>query len=161
MLDKHCVSCHDGKDDKKPDLTSAPVVDPAAKRVWTRSYLALTHAHPDNKDPASRWRGDADNKVLNWVTAASAPPVQKPYSAGSNTSRLFAERLDKGHCKTLATEGLARLATWVDLGVPFCGDYVEANAWDEKEKAKYELYLAKRTRADAEDRETVRRLVSQ
>ena len=155
VLDKHCVSCHDGRDGKRPDLTSAPVVDPGSKRVWARSYLALTHARLDRPEEQARWRGDAGNKVLNWVSAASAPPIQKPYSAGSNTSRLFAEMLDKGHCKTLPADGLARLATWVDLGVPFCGDYVEANAWDAKEKAKYELYLAKRLRADAEDRAAV------
>jgi len=161
VLDRHCVSCHDGKDGKKqPDLTSAPVVDPAAKRVWTRSYLALTHARPDDQKAQARWRGDAGNKEVNWISAASAPTLQKPYSAGSNTSCLFAERLDRGHCKTLTEGDKARLALWVDLGVPFCGDYVEANAWDEKEKAKYEQYLAKRTRADAEDRETVKQLAT-
>ncbi len=152
VLDAHCVKCHDGKDDKKPDLTATVVTDPAAKRHWTRSYLALTHARPDDKEAQARWRGDATHKVLNWVSSASAPPLQKPYSAGSNTSALFTNLLDKGHCKTLTPDAAARLAMWVDLGVPFCGDYTEANAWDEKEKAKYEQYKAKRARADAEDR---------
>jgi hypothetical protein len=151
VLDAHCAKCHDGKDDKKPDLTAAVVTDPQAKRHWTRAYLALTHARPDNKEDASRWRGDATHKVVNWVSSASAPTLQKPYSAGSNTSRLFSELLDKGHCKDLAPEAAARLAMWIDLGVPFCGDYTEANAWDEKEKAKYEQFKAKRDRADAED----------
>ena len=151
LLDAHCVKCHDGKDSKTPDLTAAVVTDPQAKRHWTRSYLALTHARPDRKEDLSRWRGDPTHPVLNWVSSASAPPIQKPYSAGSNTSTLFAGMLDKGHCKTLTPEAAARLATWVDLGVPFCGDYTEANAWDEKEKAKYAQYKAKRDRANAED----------
>lgn len=161
VLDANCVKCHDGKDGKKPDLTATAVTDPQAKRLWTRSYLALTHARPDRAEDASRWRGDATHKVVNWVSSASAPPIQKPYSAGSNTSRLFAEMLDKGHCKTLTPEAAARLAMWVDLGVPFCGDYTEANTWDEKEKAKYEQYKAKRSRADAEDQAVLAVLAGQ
>ena len=160
ILDAHCVKCHDGKDDKNPDLTSAVVTDPEAKRHWTRSYLALTHARPDRKEDVSRWRGEATHKVLNWVSSASAPPIQKPYSAGSNTSKLFAEMLDKGHCKTLTPDAAARLAMWVDLGVPFCGDYTEANAWTEKEWAKYEQYKAKRDRANAEDQAALKALAS-
>ena len=155
VLDAHCVKCHDGKDDKKPDLTSAVVTDPAAKRHWTKSYLALTHARPDNKEELSRWRGEPTHKVVNWVSSASAPQIQKPLSAGSNTSALFAALLDKGHCKTLTPEASARLAMWIDLGVPFCGDYTEANAWTPQEWAKYEAFKAKRDRADAEDREAL------
>ncbi len=160
LLDAHCVTCHDGKDEKKPDLTAAVVTDPAAKRHWTRSYLALTHARPDRKETGERWRGEAGHKVLNWVSAASAPQIQRPYSAGSNASGLFTNLLDKAHCKTITPEAVARLAMWVDLGVPFCGDYTEANAWDEKERAKYEQYKAKRDRADAEDLATLKALAS-
>jgi len=152
ILNAHCAACHDGKDDKKPDLTDTAVADPAAKRIWTRSYLALTHARPDQKDAPARWRGDPAHQVVNWVSAASAPPLQKPYSAGSATSELFTQRLDKGHCKTLTPAEAATLAAWIDLGVPFCGDYAEARAWNAEELAKYERYKAKRDRADAADR---------
>ena len=161
ILDAHCVKCHDGKDDKKPDLTSAVVTDVGAKRRWTRAYLALTHAKPDEKAEQSRWRGDATNPLVNWVSSASAPPLQKPYSAGSNTSKLFSERLDKGHCKTLTPEAAAVLAMWIDLGVPFCGDYTEANAWTPEEWAKYEQYKAKRDRANGEDQAALKTLAAQ
>lgn len=160
ILEKHCVACHDGKDGKKPDLTSTVVTDPGAKRHWTRAYLSLTHARPDDKEAPSRWRGDATHKVLNWVSAGSAPPIQKPYSAGANTSRLFGGMLDAGHCKTITPEETARLALWVDLGVPFCADYTEAAAWDEAEWEKHRRFKAKRDRADAEDRATVERLAA-
>ena len=136
------------------------VTDPGAKRHWTRAYLSLTHAHPDDKEAPSRWRGDATHKVLNWVSAGSAPPIQKPYSAGANTSRLFGGMLDAGHCKTITPEETARLALWVDLGVPFCADYTEAAAWDEAEWEKHRRFKAKRDRADAEDRATVERLAA-
>ena len=155
ILDKHCVSCHDGQDGKKPDLTAAAVTDPAAKRHWTKSYLALTHAQPDDKEQGARWRGKPDHPALNWTSAASAPTLQKPYAAGAATSRLFTEKLDQGHAKTITPAEIAHLAAWVDLGVPFCADYTEANAWTEQEWAKYNQYKAKRERACAEDQATL------
>ena len=154
ILDRNCVKCHDGKDEKRPDFRGTVVTDPHAKRDWTQSYLTLTHATPDLKGPDRRWRGDPNHKTLNWVSAASAPTIQKPYSVGSNTSAIF-KRLDDGHCKTIKPEEVATLAAWVDLAVPFCGDYVEANAWTPEEMAKHEKYKVKRDRADAEDAATL------
>ena len=155
ILDKHCAACHDGTKEGRPNLTAETVTDPGAKRHWSRAYLALTHARPDEKEPPSRWRGDPNHKSLNWISAASAPPLQKPYSAGSNASAFFTNMLDKGHCKTLPPEAAARLALWVDLGVPFCADYTEAADWSQEEWAKHEKYKAKRDAADAEDRATL------
>ena len=157
ILNAHCVGCHDGRSGR-PDLTAAVVSDPAAKRHWARAYLTLTHARPDQKEPPARWRGDPDHALLNWVSAASAPPIQRPRSAGSANSRLFSEMLDKGHCKTVTPVELARLALWVDLGVPFCADYTEAAAWTPEEWEKYRRFMAKREAADAADRATLRAL---
>ncbi|MDR2844555.1 MAG: hypothetical protein LBV28_00475, partial [Puniceicoccales bacterium] len=85
---------------------------------------------------------------------------QKPLSAGSNTSKLFA-RLDSGHGKTAITPAeLARLAAWVDMSVPFCGDYLEANLWTDAEKAKHAHYQAKRDTANAADALVLQRLKS-
>ena len=157
ILDRNCVKCHDGKEANRPDFRSTVVNDPHAKRNWTQSYLTLTHAKPDLKNPDRRWRGDPTHKRLNWVSAASAPPIQKPLSVGSNTSGLF-KHLDGGHCKTIKPEEIALLAAWVDLAVPFCGDYVEANSWDETEMKKHLQYKVKRDRADAEDAATLKAL---
>jgi hypothetical protein len=66
--------------------------------------------------------------------------------------------LDKGHCKTLTPAELARLALWVDLGVPFCADYTEAAAWTPEEWEKHRRFMAKREAADAADRATLRAL---
>lgn len=158
ILDKHCVKCHDGKDDQKPDLTATRVNDPRAKRSWTKSYLALTHSSPDIKQHNSMWRGNADHKVLNWISAGSTVKLLPPYAKGSNKSAIFAERLDKGHCKSISDDEIKVLAMWVDLGVPFCEDYVEANIWNEADKAKYQRGLKKRIQADKEDQETLKRL---
>jgi len=158
ILNQHCIRCHDGKEEKKPDLSALAVHDQGAKRAWLQSYLALTHARPDDKNNQTRWRGDADNKVLNWISAGSTVKLLPPYSSGSNKSALFTERLDKGHCKTITAAEIRVLAMWVDLGVPFCEDYLEANLWNDAEKEKYARAKAKRDRADQEDQATLKRL---
>lgn len=164
VLDKHCITCHDGSKAELPDLTSRRVTDPRAKRHWTASYIALTHAKPDDKPdgkkPASRWRGNPDHKLLNWVSAASVPTLLPPYSAGSNKSELFSKMLDKNHCETISKQEIDLLALWVDLGVPFCGDYTEAADWNEKDWDKHNYALRKRQQANAEDQETIRHLSS-
>ena len=38
------------------------------------------------------------------------------------------------------------LTMWIDLLVPYCGNYLEANAWTRGERAWYEYYTAQRVR---------------
>jgi hypothetical protein len=146
ILDRHCIKCHDGKGDKLPrnfDLTKTAVLDLGAKRTWLQSYLTLTHAQSSDKNSKQRWSGNADHELLNWVSSGSTVKLIPPYFKGANTSAFF-KRLDAGHCKTLTALELATLAMWVDLGVPFCENYLEANAWSEAERTKYDQYMEKR-----------------
>jgi hypothetical protein len=115
ILDRQCVTCHDGKG----------------------------HAQSADKNAKQRWSGNADHELLNWISAGSTVKLIPPYFKGSNTSAFF-KRLDAGHCKTLPASELATLAMWVDLGVPFCENYLEANAWSETERAKHDMYMEKR-----------------
>jgi hypothetical protein len=145
ILDAKCVSCHDGSPEKPLDLTSREVVDPPAKRRWSASYLTLTHARLYPRNGGS-WRGNPDHRLVNWISAQSAPPMLSPYSAGSARSKLI-EMLAAGHeGVTLTQEEIAKLMAWIDLGVPFCGDYREAHAWSDEEVARYEHFLSKRRR---------------
>jgi hypothetical protein len=48
----------------------------------------------------------------------------------------------------------------VDLYVPFCGDYEEAAAWSEDERAKYRRYLDKRKTMEAVEREGIGALLA-
>jgi hypothetical protein len=150
ILDAHCVKCHDGgateRGKKLPDLTGKPVVDTAAKRTWTASYITLTHAKLEerNKKPGPPYRGET-NALVNWVHPQSAPPVQPPYACGSARSRLIS-MLAAGHGDPkLSRAELDRIACWIDLAVPFCGDYIEAHAWTDAEKERYARFLAKRS----------------
>jgi hypothetical protein len=146
ILDRNCISCHNGKGDKMPenfDLTQTPVTDSGAKRTWLRSYLTLTHATPSNKTDPKACSGNADHVQVNWISAASTVKLIPPYFKGSNTSILF-KKLREGHCKTITSQEIARMAMWVDLGVPFCENYLEAAVWSEAERAKHDRYLEKR-----------------
>jgi cytochrome c553 len=158
MLDAKCASCHNGEKKEKEvpyDLSAREVEDIGAKRKWTQAYLALTHAWPDDKENNAGWRGRDGDPMVNWVSAQSAPPMQPPLSVGSNRSRLM-ELLDKGHEKvSLSREELDKLAAWIDLSVPFCGDYTEANTWTPEEIEKYQRYAAKRRTLAEEDQSNI------
>lgn len=155
ILDRACVECHSGADETPYALTAAEVDDPRAKRRWSRAYLALTHARPADEKNASDYRGDAENELVNWVSAQSAPPMLPPRSAGSSRSKLL-ELLEAGHEDvTFSAEDFDKLAAWIDLGVPFCGDYTEANAWTPAELEKYRSYSTKRNALAADEQSQI------
>jgi len=149
ILDAKCVECHTGGE--KPDGSLAPFsllsrrtrgATPNSRREWTESYVNLT-------------RNGEINDVVNWISPQSPPSMLPPYHAGSARSKLI-DMLAEGHEGIEVTGAeLERIACWIDLLVPFCGDYAEANAWSEAEKAKYEHFAAKRARLTAEDRANI------
>jgi len=146
ILDRHCIRCHTGGKKKPMGLRSTPRRDAGAKRHWSESYLALT-------------RGGRPNALVNWLNVQSVPSMLPPYHAGAQKSGLLA-MLDKGHNKVKLTRAERdRIACWIDLLVPYCGDYTEAAAWNGAEQGKYAVYLAKRQRMEAEDAKNIRALV--
>lgn len=161
ILSRHCVRCHADRDIPY-ELTDRIVHDPAAKRHWSAAYLQLTHARRDGADASGPWRGDPDHTLVNWVSAQSVPTMLPPRSGGAATSELL-QLLDAGHEGVqLSRDELETIAAWIDLGVPFCGDYVEAHAWSADELAKYRHFEQKRQRlADAERESLTRWLDSQ
>ena len=133
IWDRHCVACHDGAPgtNRSFSLRATPVEDKGAKRFWSESYLNLT-------------RGGPSNQWINWISAQSIPPLLPPYPAGAALSPLLT-LLEKGHYDVqVTTAEREKVACWIDLLVPFCGDYREAAAWTPEEHAKYERYLKKR-----------------
>jgi hypothetical protein len=154
ILDGECIKCHDGGKTvlgrRIPDMTRSPVIDPVAKRVWTASYVALTGVATPGDSLKFPLSGKA-NRMVNWVQAQSAPPMLAPYSCGAARSELLS-MLRKGHGGTRLTPGqLDMIACWIDLGVPFCGNYLEANAWSDSEKALHEKFTAKRRTMEADE----------
>lgn len=129
-------------------LRGVETVDPRAKRRWSDAYLALT-------------RRGQPNRIVNWISAQSIPSVLPPYHAGAAKSRLI-WMLRKGHHGvTLSKEEMDKIACWIDLLVPYCGDYTEASAWTERERATYAHFAAKRRRMAVEERESIQALLAE
>jgi hypothetical protein len=176
ILDKHCIQCHS---DRSRRLTLRGVVpvgegaggDPKSSghafsllgdpnrddsgRAWSDAYLSLTQA--EFKD--GHFRIAPDEGIVRWVSAQSAPPMLPPYSAGAARSPLMA-MLEKGHHDVkLSRDELATIACWIDLLVPFCGDYTEANTWGDEDKKKYEHFLDKRRGWEAIEKANIEALI--
>ena len=150
ILDRRCVRCHNER--HRFPLLSDEVLDESAKRRWSRSYLTLTHADTHRRNA---FTGDPDHPLVNWISAQSAPPMLPPYSAGSAKSKLI-EFLERSHLDNrLGAEEMDKLKAWIDLGVPYCADYRESNAWTEEENEKYDRYQAKRDRLSAEEKAAI------
>jgi Hydrazine synthase alpha subunit middle domain len=190
ILDRKCVSCHNDReaaarlystDPRKPRAVPAPadpkkvfsllgaeVPDPTAKRKWNDAYLVLTQAYPNErrkKNPAAecgceRFSGWFEGRLVNWAGSQSVVSMLPPYFAGSTKSELVA-MLERGHRGvTLTREEMEKLCAWIDLFVPFCGDYKEANAWNEQELARYDHYDEKRRHMEAVERANIAEFIA-
>lgn len=60
----------------------------------------------------------------------------------------------------LSPEEMDKIACWIDLLVPYCGDYMEANAWTQEELAKYDQFLKKRERMEEIERKNIEELIA-
>ncbi len=158
IWDKHCVSCHaPGKKAAKIDLTNTIVSDSTkgrstntTLRKYYKSYLTLLKA--------DKWRERQGAKILEtgmpneWVdyytrllTVAQVPA----YYAGSANSGLL-KMLREGHQKVKITESeLNKIAAWMDLNVPFIGEYDEMNVWNDDQKEYYRKKMEIRREMEA------------
>ncbi|HJP36116.1 MAG TPA: hypothetical protein QF901_09000, partial [Gammaproteobacteria bacterium] len=180
ILDKHCVECHDNRDalrarlageappdDSTPNGAVRPFSlmadaneDKAAGRLWSDAYLALTNSLPyEEARPGNAMRGHP-NGLVNWIASQSRPEMLPPYHAGSAKSGLMTMLAD-GHGEANLSRGEQDLiAMWIDLGVPYCGDYTEAAAWSGPEYAKYNRALEKRRLMQEMDKASIESMLA-
>ena len=179
ILNARCVSCHYDRS-KLPALANDPIataqpaaakgakksfsllaeetVDAAAKRRWSDGFLALTNSR--RPDPNKAFQGQS-GPMVDWVSPQSAPPMLPPYANGAAKSKLMT-LLEEGHKGVkLSREELDKIACWIDLAIPYCGDYVEANAWTPEEMKKYEYYLAKRKTLEEQEQRNIAQYLEQ
>ena len=188
ILDKHCTQCHQNDDakptfalegnrrsepaastDKPFSLRGDAVLDPRAKRNWSTSYVNLTAARREprqNRRPEELPLSGSQNRIVNWVNVQEAPPMLPPYQAGAARSALprmldpnLAPNGRTHNDVTLTREELDKLACWIDLLVPFCGDYFEANTWNDADLKKYEYFEKKRRDMQELDRKNTLLLI--
>lgn len=145
ILDTKCVGCHDGSQEGMMSLKGTMKNHGTLeKRTWSESYLNLTHAEKKQRRDDQFYLGDPENEVVNWISKMSKPTELDPYSFGAATSGMM-KMLEEGHHEVELTEKEYHLfAAWLDLLVPFVGEYREANDWTAKEMAYYDYYEHKR-----------------
>ncbi|MDR1140563.1 MAG: hypothetical protein LBL62_02650 [Planctomycetaceae bacterium] len=169
ILDKHCVQCHTGIENETTTKISGNNKTPfsllgnqfnepkfnMAGRRFSESYINLT-------------RKGQPNEIVYWLNVQSVPTMLPPYFAGSPKSkilRMFGEHAKaetEAYHKNVSLNDLERrqLALWIDLLVPFCGSYTEANNWNEAQKAEFDYYLSKRDRMAEIEQENITKFVS-
>jgi DNA-binding beta-propeller fold protein YncE/mono/diheme cytochrome c family protein len=153
ILDRHCIQCHtDGQD--TPSLLGRPVTENLAKRQWSVSYLTLVQATQKTLENNPYLAGTTDG-LVSWVGAQSVPTMLPPYTAGAARSRLLSMLAAGHHDVQLAPEDIETLACWIDLQVPFCGDYEEASQWTVEEQQTYRYFLDKRRRMEELERHNI------
>ncbi|MEG1586036.1 MAG: hypothetical protein RR346_04100, partial [Bacteroidales bacterium] len=155
IWDANCISCHNGVKHPMSLDGELQVVDNQTSRKFSKSYLNLTHARKMT-DGNDSWQGDAHHPEVNWISSLSEPTLLAPYFAGSTRSNLM-NRLKNGHGGTrLTTQEIETVALWLDLLVPFIGDYREANNWTPQDEEYYRYYEKKQEKAYLENEENVR-----
>ncbi len=137
-------------------LRGDEVIEAQTGRRWSEAYLSLTGAVTTERALAA----NPGRGIVTWVHAQSAPPMLPPYSTGAARSRLIALLAEGHEGIELPREAMDKLACWIDLLVPFCGDYTEANAWSAGEQERYRHFLEKRARMEAIERGHVERLAA-
>lgn len=173
ILDRHCSCCHFVRpgesaanrtvdasfpNDVEPafSLLGKTTVDPFAKRRWSDSYLALTEAYEaERRENQIVLKGAVDGRFVKWNHVMSAPPMLPPYASGAAKSPLIPLLRDDHKGVQLSREEMDKIACWIDLAVPYCGDYTEAHAWTHAEVEKYDHYLNKRRAMERIERQNI------
>ncbi len=162
IFDKHCIGCHKaGGSAANYLLTGEPVHYKNSQRNWARSYLTLTGT-PSKRYELHQERGEA-NEIVNWISNSSEPTMIRPQYGGSTRSKLLSINDPReSPCPAeneLSREELDKLAAWIDLVVPFCGNYVEANAWSDDALRRARQRIALNREAREIDQENVRQYI--
>lgn len=160
LLDRECISCHDGVRHSMSLKGDLKVFDDASKRKFSDAYINLTHSTVRNSNGNQFVRGDENHPDVNWISSTSEPTLLKPYFAGAATSNLIS-MLENGHGGArLSAAEIARVATWIDMCVPFIGDYREANNWTQEDAEIYDYHDSKRMNAKQDEEKSLREYVN-
>ncbi|NLZ03722.1 MAG: hypothetical protein GXY19_00940 [Phycisphaerae bacterium] len=182
ILDRSCVRCHndarkleerlghvvtippcpavasEADNETAFSLCSTAVTESLAKRRWSAGYLALVQATQKTLE-GHLYLAGTSNALVNWISAQSVPDMLPAYSAGAARSRLLSLLADGHYDAQVTPEEIERIACWIDLQVPFCGDYQEASQWTAEEQQRYEHFLAKRRRMEELERRNIAALL--
>jgi hypothetical protein len=148
ILDNKCVECHNSANPNGINLENTPVWKDDARKNFSLSYLNLLqndwrpmYGYYDNGE-AIWHEQERQGKLVQWPGAESTPSLLPPYPPGSRSSPLI-EILKQGHEGVqLSSEEMEKLCCWIDLYVPFSGDYTEG--MNDGDKGTYAYWMNKR-----------------
>ena len=162
IWDRHCVSCHaPGKKAAKIDLSATIVQDipndrtsAATRRKFYQSYLTLLKVERRGKSDRRLSPGTPNEWVSYWTRLLTVE-LTAPYYAGSAKSKLIT-LLKTGHGKTkLTADEINTVSAWIDLNVPFIGEYDEMNDWNAADISLFGKKMAERRRNEAIDTKNI------
>jgi len=165
ILDRHCIRCHHDRTarlaeaaspeaDAMFSLLGEPNLEASSGRNWSDAYLALTAAYQEEKHLKGK-----PGRVVSWISVQSGPAMLPPYHAGAAVSPLMARLAEGHHDVNLTRQERDTVACWIDLLVPYCGDYTEANTWTEEEVAMYDHFLEKRRRMETAEGDNIQEFI--
>jgi len=161
ILDRHCISCHTGREKQAFSLLADQTVDKESGRNWSDSYLAMTGAYNvEKRGKPVIYQGNQDGELVNWINNMSVPTMLPPYYRGAAGSKLITLLRQEHQGVKLSRREMDKIACWIDLVVPYCGDYREANAWSPEEVRKYEHFLNKRKNMEQLEQKNIESLIA-
>lgn len=164
IWDKHCISCHTGKLDANGKQMPLSLLADTGEYTWNQAWKDVKSLpqspqaiYPQNGRDMNPGREYAESylhltnwgricyghesKWVNWIPMAiSYPPMLAPYYWGSTKSSLL-DYLEPSHYNVQVSDREKhRVACWIDLCVPYCGSFMEANIWDKIEHSYIHFY---------------------
>jgi len=170
IWDAHCVKCHTGEEPSAERRAAGAKKAPFSLKgdVLPYSYTQCPNNGDASQDAHRAFSASYLNltkfghgsEVVNWISAQCRPTLLPPYFAGAAKSKLM-QHLEPGHHEVKVSQAeKERVACWIDLCVPFCGSYTEANQWKPEDKATYLYFEAKRARLAEIEIDNIRKYVA-
>ncbi|MDR1483325.1 MAG: hypothetical protein LBT09_00725 [Planctomycetaceae bacterium] len=170
ILNKNCVGCHKGEGHKLADGSAAPFslqekrYEPKPREGYNRGGRDFSEAY------INLVKKGRPNAIVNWMNVQSIPPMILPstpdspmfssnHYTGSTKSKLISNLESGHHDVKLSPREMEILACWIDLAVPYCGSYTEANIWNDDQRAEYAYYLNKRNRMEEFEKDNIKKLI--
>ena len=164
IWDEHCICCHTGRADAEGKPMPMSLLGDTGPYTWAEAWkdvktrpASIQSIYPQNGRDMNPGREFAESylHLTNWgrvcyehkspyVTwipmALSFPAPVAPKTWGSLKSPLL-DYLEPSHYNVQLTDReKGRVACWIDLCVPYCGSYMEANTWDRIEHTYIHTY---------------------
>ena len=183
ILERYCTDCHTGdRDGEHPDDMVLANRDTALPIGGESKPFSLLANGVNNPPSTRRWCYSEDcgrlmaesyvnltesgrfEKYLYPIQVQDGPQMIPPYRYGATQSKMMQilRDPDEDHRGlNISDHDLRILAAWIDLVVPYCGNYdQEAALWSDRASADYAYNLMKRTHIDGIESRNIQKMLA-